>query len=101
MDAACQLSGSGPEMLIGMSSPRALKIESFSAAYLVDSLIQLSSQMFGHQRGQDADHHDVGPAGAGLGLGIVEAGAHFCLQVQTGVSGQRPGRHIEFDVVGA
>ena len=31
MDAACQLSGSGPKMLIGMSSPRAEKIESFSA----------------------------------------------------------------------
>ncbi len=32
IETACQLSGSGPEMLIGMSSPRAVKIDSLSAA---------------------------------------------------------------------
>lgn len=32
MVAVCQLNGSGPEMSIGMSSPRAVKIESLSAA---------------------------------------------------------------------
>ena len=58
-------------------------------------------QMFGHQRGQDADHHDVGSAGAGLGLGFVQAGPHLCLQVQAGMSGQWPRGHVEFDVVGA
>ena len=57
--------------------------------------------MFGHQRGQDADHHDVGPARAGLGLGVIEAGPYFGFQIQTGMPGQWPGRNIEFDVVGA
>ena len=57
--------------------------------------------MFRHQCGQDSDHHDVGAAGAGFGLGIVQAGAHLGFQVQTRVSGQRPRRHVEFDVVRA
>ncbi len=41
------------------------------------------------------------PPEAGLGLGVVQAGADFGFQVHTGAPGQRPGWHIEFDVVGA
>lgn len=57
--------------------------------------------MLGHQRGQDADHHDVGAVGTGLSLGVVETGPHVPFQVQAGTPGQQSRRHIEFDVVGA
>ncbi len=58
-------------------------------------------KMFGHQRRQDADHHDVRAALVGLGLGGVEAGAYFGLQLECGVAGQWPWWNVEFDVVGA
>ena len=100
-DAACRLSRSGPAMSIRMSSPRAEKIESLSAWYRVDSLIQSSGQVFGHQRRKDPDHHDVRAARVRLGLGGVEAGAHLGFQLQCRPSRQRPGWNVEFDVVGA
>ena len=56
-------------------------------------------EMVGHQRGQDADHHDVRAVGAGLGLGGVETGPDLRLQLQRRAAGQWPRRHIEFDVV--
>ena len=62
-------------------------------------------EVFGHQRGQDADHHDVGAArnghAVGFSLGLVQAVPDFGLQVEACASKQWPGRHIEFDVVGA
>ena len=58
-------------------------------------------KVFGHQRRQDADHHDVRAVGVGLCLRGVEAGPHLGLQFERGAAGQRPGRNVEFDVVGA
>lgn len=52
----------------------------------------------GHQRGQNADHHDVGAAGVRLLLGSVEAGPYLLFQLQAGIAGKRPGRHIELDI---
>ena len=40
IEADCRLSRSGPSMSMSMSSPRAVKIESLSAWYRVDELIQ-------------------------------------------------------------
>ena len=57
--------------------------------------------MLGHQRRQDADHHDVGAPRIGLGLGGIETGPHLGFQLQPGAASQRPWWHIEFDVVGA
>ena len=57
--------------------------------------------MLGHEGGQDPDHHDVGVVLGGLGLGGIEAGAYLGLQLERGLAGQRAGRDVEFDVVGA
>ena len=58
-------------------------------------------KVFGHQRRQDADHHDVRAAGVGLRFRGVEAGPHIGLQLQRCAAGQWPGWNVEFDVVGA
>ena len=50
--AACRLNRSGPLMSIRMSSPRAVKIESLSAWYRVDSLIQSSARCSGIRVGR-------------------------------------------------
>ncbi len=52
IDTARQLNGSGPEILIGMSSPRAVKIESLSAAYRLESLIQPEARCSGIRVGK-------------------------------------------------
>ena len=57
--------------------------------------------MFGHDRWQDADHHDVCAAFAGPLLCCVQARAHVVFEFQGRRAGERAGRHIEFDVVGA
>jgi hypothetical protein len=57
--------------------------------------------MFWHERGQYADHHDVGSAGVGLAFGGVQASSDVGLEFQTGASRQRARWHVEFYVVGA
>jgi hypothetical protein len=51
----------------------------------------------------DRAHHREYRRKVRLCLTVFETmlGSHLCLQVRTGVLGQRPGWHIEFDVVGA
>ena len=61
----------------------------------------LARQVFGHQRRQDTDHHDVGAGLVGLGLRRVEAGPHLGFELQSRAARQRPRWNVEFDVVGA
>src|SRR3984893_13663373 len=56
-------------------------------------------KMFGHQRWQDADHHDMRAALVGLRLGGVEAGPYFSLELECGLAGQSPWWNVEFYVV--
>lgn len=58
-------------------------------------------KMLGHQRRQDAHHHDVRAVLVGLDLGGVEAAPDLLLEVQRGPAGQRARGNVEFDVVGA
>ena len=101
IDAACRLSRSGPAMSIDdvlTARGEDRVVERLVAHRLAHPA---AGQMLGHQGRQDADHHDVGAVGVGLGLGGVQAGAHLGLEFQRGAAGQRTRRHIEFDVVGA
>ena len=101
MDAACRLSRSGPrdvdlDVLAAGGEDRV--VEGLVAGGLAHPVAR---KVFGHQRRQDADHHDVRAARIRLRLGGVEAGPDVGFQLQRRPAGQRPGRNVEFDVVGA
>jgi len=57
--------------------------------------------MFGHQRRQDADHHDVRAVGVGLRFRGIQTGPHIGLELKCGATRQPPRRNVEFDVVRA
>ena len=51
------------------------------------------------QRRQDADHHQAHPGAVGGVVGGIQAGPQFAFEPQRLVSGQRPGRDVDLDVV--
>ncbi len=100
MDADCMLSGSGPAMSIWMSSPRALKIESLSATYRVDSLIQPPARCSGISVGRIP----IITMWAPPALALVSAAFRLARTSSSSSSpvwpAQRPRWDVEFDVVG-
>ena len=101
MDVEFILSGSGPPMSIWMSSPRALKMESLSAAYRVDSLIHPPARCSGISVGRIPIMTMWAPPALALVSAAFKLARTSSSSSTAVLAAQRPGRDVEFDVVGA